>query len=105
MNLSALIGRVYGRIPEGRRRHNTVHFFFQAEDGIRYYKVTGVQTCALPICHRRRERQEFDQLSKDIPGKAHLSKFARKKLAREAGVWASKWPGASAVGGKSGLPT
>src|SRR5256885_11317759 len=23
--------------------------FFQAEDGIRYYKVTGVQTCALPI--------------------------------------------------------
>src|SRR5256885_12902631 len=24
--------------------------FFQAEDGIRDYKVTGVQTCALPIC-------------------------------------------------------
>src|SRR5688500_208173 len=29
------------------RRMN--YFFFQAEDGIRYYKVTGVQTCALPI--------------------------------------------------------
>src|SRR5256885_4462740 len=36
-------------------------FFFQAEDGIRDYKVTGVQTCALPIssmgwharCHAR----------------------------------------------------
>src|SRR5256885_4291461 len=27
-------------------------FFFQAEDGIRDYKVTGVQTCALPICAR-----------------------------------------------------
>src|SRR5256885_2853754 len=26
-----------------------VYFFFQAEDGIRDYKVTGVQTCALPI--------------------------------------------------------
>src|SRR5256885_12689663 len=26
-------------------------FFFQAEDGIRYYKVTGVQTCALPISY------------------------------------------------------
>src|SRR5256885_808688 len=26
-----------------------MHFFFQAEDGIRDYKVTGVQTCALPI--------------------------------------------------------
>ena len=27
-------------------------FFFQAEDGIRDYKVTGVQTCALPILER-----------------------------------------------------
>src|SRR5256885_9807176 len=27
-------------------------FVFQAEDGIRDYKVTGVQTCALPICFR-----------------------------------------------------
>src|SRR5256885_11747095 len=35
-------------------------FFFQAEDGIRDYKVTGVQTCALPILGdsfgRRRRR-------------------------------------------------
>src|SRR2546426_8047743 len=28
-------------------------FFFQAEDGIRDYKVTGVQTCALPILSLR----------------------------------------------------
>src|SRR5256885_1780795 len=28
-------------------------FFFQAEDGIRDYKVTGVQTCALPISSAR----------------------------------------------------
>src|SRR5438270_11129363 len=27
-------------------------FFFQAEDGIRDLTVTGVQTCALPICRR-----------------------------------------------------
>src|SRR6266508_3112982 len=27
-------------------------FFFQAEDGIRYGHVTGVQTCALPISGR-----------------------------------------------------
>src|SRR5690606_40818411 len=27
-----------------------VCFFFQAEDGIRDFHVTGVQTCALPIC-------------------------------------------------------
>src|SRR5260370_11914357 len=43
---------------DGRRS-----FFFQAEDGIRDSSVTGVQTCALPICvgdgyellHRRTE--------------------------------------------------
>src|SRR5256886_8267724 len=29
-----------------------VFFFFQAEDGIRDLTVTGVQTCALPICYR-----------------------------------------------------
>src|SRR5205823_7586405 len=28
------------------------HFVFQAEDGIRDKLVTGVQTCALPICFR-----------------------------------------------------
>src|SRR6266404_1295179 len=33
-------------------------FFFQAEDGIRDKLVTGVQTCALPICRRcRRARR------------------------------------------------
>src|SRR5699024_11894790 len=29
--------------------HSLLSFFFQAEDGIRYRNVTGVQTCALPI--------------------------------------------------------
>src|SRR5690606_40458569 len=33
------------------RRHDATFFFFfcQAEDGIRAFHVTGVQTCALPI--------------------------------------------------------
>src|ERR1039457_2789122 len=31
--------------------------FFQAEDGIRDYKVTGVQTCALPIWYQRVVRE------------------------------------------------
>src|SRR6266487_4904020 len=30
-------------------RFNVLLFFFQAEDGIRDGRVTGVQTCALPI--------------------------------------------------------
>src|SRR5690348_18133252 len=32
------------------RRGGFCYFFFQAEDGIRDGRVTGVQTCALPIC-------------------------------------------------------
>src|SRR5207248_8544146 len=42
-------------------------FFFQAEDGIRDRTVTGVQTCALPICRpaidRRRARRFGAQLA------------------------------------------
>src|SRR5437868_13909386 len=37
-----------------------VFFFFQAEDGIRDRNVTGVQTCALPICRRRLARHPED---------------------------------------------
>src|SRR5256885_2135309 len=38
-------------VPQARSgRRGLCFFFFQAEDGIRDYKVTGVQTCALPIC-------------------------------------------------------
>src|SRR5256885_6321032 len=37
----------------------TLVFFFQAEDGIRYYKVTGVQTCALPICNYYNQSYEW----------------------------------------------
>src|SRR5690606_40647072 len=33
----------------GGRYARQDHFFFQAEDGIRCFHVTGVQTCALPI--------------------------------------------------------
>src|SRR5256885_6498987 len=36
-------------------------FFFQAEDGIRDYKVTGVQTCALPISEDARPARRVDR--------------------------------------------
>src|SRR5256885_10679268 len=41
-------------------------FFFQAEDGIRDYKVTGVQTCALPISTPPTERVGRYQLLEPI---------------------------------------
>src|SRR5690606_39445457 len=40
-------------------------FFFQAEDGIRAFHVTGVQTCALPILREHMQyeiKQLHDQL-------------------------------------------
>src|SRR3712207_1882776 len=47
------------------------NFFFQAEDGIRDIGVTGVQTCALPICLEDTDG-EIDVLSK-----AHLAESAQ----------------------------
>src|SRR5438876_10689381 len=39
-------------------QHNLiVHFFFQAEDGIRDGRVTGVQTCALPISQAKEQER------------------------------------------------
>src|SRR5205807_3771296 len=40
---------------------------FQAEDGIRDYKVTGVQTCALPIC------AEIIGVDRSVPGSVTLT--------------------------------
>src|SRR5438093_2627281 len=37
--------------PSAGRGSGTAFFFFPAEDGIRDWSVTGVQTCALPIFH------------------------------------------------------
>src|SRR5690606_4408413 len=67
-------------------RSTSLLFFFQAEDGIRYFHVTGVQTCALPILAAQGyvptrvghglaalaelQRREFDLalLDLDLPG-------------------------------------
>src|SRR3989454_9860617 len=41
-------------------------FFFQAEDGIRDYKVTGVQTCALPISRDQGEVPELHHARAEV---------------------------------------
>src|SRR5699024_11599943 len=41
-------------------------FFFQAEDGIRDRNVTGVQTCALPIC-RGSTQVGWEQANQPLP--------------------------------------
>src|SRR5260370_24147380 len=45
-------------------------FFFQAEDGIRDSSVTGVQTCALPICERLEESRRLRGEAGSLPGVA-----------------------------------
>src|SRR5215467_14932585 len=76
-------------------------FFFQAEDGIRDYKVTGVQTCALPIsivtvtaefparagveirAHRARQRARSEERrvgkGVDLGGRRIIKKKKKKK--------------------------
>ena len=46
-----------------RYESHCVHFFFQAEDGIRDVSVTGVQTCALPIWQIWIEIRSFGRLT------------------------------------------
>src|SRR5216684_4163356 len=42
--------RPAGSFGQHKYTSSGISFFFQAEDGIRDVAVTGVQTCALPIC-------------------------------------------------------
>src|SRR6266850_3997295 len=52
---------------EGILTHS-LFFFFQAEGGIRDYKVTGVKTCALPICTERvRQREQAEPAQAVVP--------------------------------------
>src|SRR5207249_39298 len=55
-------------------------FFFQAEDGIRDRNVTGVQTCALPICVAARIRVQVVRLV------LHPARLPRAAVPRRAGA-------------------
>ena len=50
-----------------------IFFFFQAEDGIRDWSVTGVQTCALPICTNMNKGPCFDGVINKINAMGALS--------------------------------
>src|SRR2546426_9101263 len=67
-------------------------FFFQAEDGIRDYKVTGVQTCALPI-------------SSGVPGIAGLEGIAGTGVGNPATMSAAQAQAATEGLGGFGMGT
>src|SRR2546426_3922206 len=60
------------------RRVISFFFFFQAEDGIRDYKVTGVQTCALPISKRSSNRSAVLALRKSRNGRERSLRHRRR---------------------------
>src|SRR2546426_7217401 len=68
-------------------------FFFQAEDGIRDYKVTGVQTCALPISRSARRR---------APRRGHRREGWARRGARLDGAVRPDRPPARRAGAQSG---
>src|SRR5258706_13672579 len=68
--------------------------FFQAEDGIRDWSVTGVQTCALPIYHpavqrhgRAEEGRELRHGAVGVRGSAG----GRSEEGRVGKEWRSRW--------------
>src|SRR2546426_2207777 len=75
-------------------------FFFQAEDGIRDYKVTGVQTCALPIsvqtqfrpqgqCEQRVDRLVApEQMDAVLPRELGLRRSEERRVGKEC---RSRW--------------
>src|ERR1039457_3230348 len=67
-------------------------FFFQAEVGIRDYKVTGVQTCALPIWRRCTLIPSFRSSPSSFPKSANSrARNARSEERRVGKECRSRW--------------
>src|SRR5438093_6561436 len=78
---------------KGLKGDAAVRFFFQAEDGIRDWSVTGVQTCALPIfdaasfprvkvCAGWVTRAALDDLELDRSEERRVGKECRSRWSR-----------------------
>src|SRR5205807_7569023 len=70
-------------------------FFFQAEDGIRDYKVTGVQTCALPISIAGADalelasnaaRRDVTELERKLAERGDLAGLSHEFIVRQGDV-------------------
>src|SRR2546430_8692482 len=89
-------------------RHSVIHlhvverllffFFFQAEDGIRDLTVTGVQTCALPICYGKDIGLAF-QIMDDVLDVTSTTSALGKSTGRDAVLGKSTYPALLGVDG------
>src|SRR5690554_7760260 len=59
-------------------------FFFQAEDGIRDADVTGVQTCALPICIDIDNAKEVIKMYKDFSSEMKMDAEKTRGILKES---------------------
>src|SRR5215471_8506319 len=66
-------------------------FFFQAEDGIRDLYVTGVQTCALPICAASRTSSDSSGSGRKRPRKSGRSRWSRSEERRVGKECRCRW--------------
>src|SRR5437867_12762918 len=73
-------------------RSVVVFFFFQAEDGIRDRTVTGVQTCALPICSRAGAAGRAGGAGSRSPRPPRRARAARGSAAARRGRTARRRP-------------
>src|ERR1019366_5145548 len=64
----------------------TCFFFFQAEDGIRDWSVTGVQTCALPIWERSWRPPTHSHLCESASTRPTTANYPRAAPRLEPGV-------------------
>src|SRR2546422_670981 len=64
----------------------SLFFFFQAEDGIRDVAVTGVQTCALPICVFQKARLLRQAVNRGRSGEGARPFCQRPKRSEERRV-------------------
>src|SRR5215213_10741174 len=66
-------------------------FFFQGEDCIRGWSVTGVQTCALPICSPAHQRSPSHQPvpgGGEVVGRRDVSRSEERRVGKEC---RSRW--------------
>src|SRR6266446_3203828 len=85
------IPMMFGSTPA--TAHDTMRpFFFQAEAGIRVYKVTGVQTCALPILRwaRRRMRHRLPADRAGAGARPLIAMGGPRSVARRGGPRAAQ---------------
>src|SRR5690554_8229681 len=71
--------------------HPQTFFFFQAEDGIRDADVTGVQTCALPICQCDTKCQTIGTASQRLAIASTIAWYARSEERRVGKECRSRW--------------